>query len=534
MTKKITVQEEGVTISEGVRVLNFIGAGATASGDGSIADIAIPGGGGGSPALPPTDLYVSTNDGDDGNDGLTPVTAFATITKAINTVGEAAPANYAPIIHIASGTYNAQQLQGVTWPALTRESSGIIFWGDGGGQPGDDGCTEIYSGTITGMTNYAKWGSNNEVSASFSIDKPDEGMTLEITSGVNAGQRRTIIGSPTGDPIILAYGFDQFQDSGTCRVFRPAVIIDDSTADGDVRRQFRMMPPSFSHGFTTDFETNLVDSNEPSPSAPACVWVNVLLDNSAGNTITQFLFAGGQACLFGVVSYANVQLDLQGLFIGTTKSLLPQSNTVVFDPAPTLQPLKNAVSNIKKKWNGWGFNGGLDSTHVGRMSSLAIFMSDDCILQGLRMALLKGLYGEQNFELYNCITNVSDSFFDDGSEVVVYGGSCELSNTVTVNSVRGTNRSFIRCSAQLTATNTVAYAENGSVVHVDMSALSNPQQVELLGSGAAATPSGDNSAPGTAVLYVDKTQAISYFIVAKMGIMGSDGSVIMASSIPEV
>jgi len=56
MTKKITVQEEGVTVSEGVRVLNFIGAGVTAAGDGSVAEITIPGGGGGGNNLIPTDI----------------------------------------------------------------------------------------------------------------------------------------------------------------------------------------------------------------------------------------------------------------------------------------------------------------------------------------------------------------------------------------------------------------------------------------------------------------------------------------------
>lgn len=527
MTKKITIQVEGVTISEGVRVINFIGA--TVSGTGAVANVTSSGGGG---ALPPTDIYVSGDDGDDANDGLTPETAFETLTKAINAVGEAAPANYAPIIHIASGGYSAQQLQGVTWPALTRESSGIIFWGDGGGQPGDDGCTEIHTGTITGMTGYSKWGDNNEITLSFSIDKPDEGMTLEITSGVNAGQRRTIIGSPSGAPVIVAYGFDQFQDSGTCRVFRPGVIIDDSSEDEDARRQFRMMPPSFSHGFTTDWANDLVDSNEPSPSAPACVWVNVELSNSAGNQNTQFLFAGGQACLFGVVA-EGIQLDLQGLFVGTTKSLLPQNNTIVFDPTPTLQPLKNAVSNITKKWNGWGLKGGLDSTHVGRMASLAIYLSDDCTLQGLRMSLLKGLYGEQTLELYNCITVVEDSFLDDGSAVEVYGGSCDLSQSVTIGYVYATHQSFVRCSAQLTDSTTVVYAENGSVVHVNMVALSNPQEVSLSNSGPAAIPSGDNSSPGSAVLYVDKTQSISYFVLAKMAITGSDGSTIMATAVFE-
>jgi hypothetical protein len=42
MAKKITVKEEGITISESVRVLNFIGAGSTASGDGSLVSINIP------------------------------------------------------------------------------------------------------------------------------------------------------------------------------------------------------------------------------------------------------------------------------------------------------------------------------------------------------------------------------------------------------------------------------------------------------------------------------------------------------------
>jgi len=534
MTKKITVQEEGVTISDGVRVLNFIGAGATATGDGSVADITIPGGGGGG-ALPPTDIYVAVG-GLDTNTGLSSGSPFLTLTKAINTIGEAAPANYAPIIHIGNGTYAATQLQGVKWPALTRESSGIIFWGDGAGQGGDDGCDVIHTGTFSAaLTDDVRFFKHNVLTASAALPGTYVGHTLEITSGTNNGQRRTIL-EQNGDDLVVAYGFNSNQASGNFRVFLPAVVIDNnSTPDGNIRQHFQMMPLAQTHGPSTDWGSiiNRAGGNfgEPIPSSPACVWANVVLTNTSGNTLSEFLFAGGQACLFGVVLGQNAILrtDLNSLFVGTSKSLLSQNNTVVFQPPPTLQPLKNAVASIGTKWNGWGlttFNtsSGFKCSYIRRMSCQAWFCDNSFELQGLELASLHGCYSPIGLQFYNCNFSMEESFTT--GQIYVEGGRCELGSDVYADDLFAAS-SHVMCLARLSSTGVAVDARYGAKVLMDMGGLTGGGNVRVTGSApVTAIPIGDLVGAGVAVLTVDTTQSAAYFTASGMGIMGSDGSIV--------
>ena len=58
-------------------------------------------------ASPGTTYYVNVNTGNDTNDGLTPGTAWKSITHAVNNVPAGASPSDPNIIQVAAGTYDA-------------------------------------------------------------------------------------------------------------------------------------------------------------------------------------------------------------------------------------------------------------------------------------------------------------------------------------------------------------------------------------------------------------------------------------------
>ena len=78
-------------------------------------------------ASPGTTYYVNVNNGSDGNDGLTPSTAWKTITHAVGTVPAGASPSDPNIIQVAAGSYNAGN---ETFP-ITFLNASITLRGEG-------------------------------------------------------------------------------------------------------------------------------------------------------------------------------------------------------------------------------------------------------------------------------------------------------------------------------------------------------------------------------------------------------------------
>lgn len=128
------------------------------------------------------------------------------------------------IVHLESGTYTMSQ---VILAHVMRER--ILFIGDGAGQPGDDGWTELLNDT-------AQAGSSASTIVSSGGLTPEAfvGKQLIITSGAAIDFRKTINDNDAND-IIPATQVIGFAPGDTFRVVEPAVVInlnsDNAAAD---------------------------------------------------------------------------------------------------------------------------------------------------------------------------------------------------------------------------------------------------------------------------------------------------------------
>ena len=160
------------------------------------------------PTTSPIDIYVATT-GNDANDGLTALTAVATMARAMEIVPDALAAPV--IVHVASGTY--------AWscksPKALTPDARLYIWGDGAGQVGDDGFTVIASG-VAGAT-------TTTTALELAVDPGTNvymGYTLECQGAYRAIYRNA--GAPS-----LAYVIDAVAGmaaGSAYRVLRPAVI----------------------------------------------------------------------------------------------------------------------------------------------------------------------------------------------------------------------------------------------------------------------------------------------------------------------
>jgi hypothetical protein len=97
----------------------------------------------------PLDLYVSELNGNDANSGLTPATALATLGAAVDKIRPFNKLAAPVIIHTGRGfSYRWDQIP--DFLAANKDAQ-VIVWGDGAGQPGEDGFTIVDSGAVNGV-----------------------------------------------------------------------------------------------------------------------------------------------------------------------------------------------------------------------------------------------------------------------------------------------------------------------------------------------------------------------------------------------
>lgn len=165
------------------------------------------------------DLYVSDVNGSDDNDGLASSSPLKTLAAATGKLSHVL--DYPVVIHL--GKHGGD---GYSWPTvgplLNRSRVWII--GDGAGQDGEDGFTELKaSSAATAGTNR-----NKVVSTSLSANA-FLGKTIEILDGAAAGDRRTIRDNTTTDINVCVKFTSPGPSSGdSFRIVEPEVDITDT------------------------------------------------------------------------------------------------------------------------------------------------------------------------------------------------------------------------------------------------------------------------------------------------------------------
>lgn len=192
-------------------------------------DVAVPGGG----AIPepsPTiqHLYVSGLNGNDVNDGSSPLLAVATLARAFELIPYTLAAPF--VIHL--GKQGAAPGAAYAWspmpsPAQLTPDARIWLYGDGAGQAGEDGFD-----VVAGSPGVAAAGTDaNQITTAAIVANAYQGFTLEVVNGPAAGYRRTILTNTTSS-IIPCRRFES-EDTATAvvpvagntiRILRPNVI----------------------------------------------------------------------------------------------------------------------------------------------------------------------------------------------------------------------------------------------------------------------------------------------------------------------
>ncbi|MCH7905525.1 MAG: hypothetical protein IH944_13300, partial [Armatimonadetes bacterium] len=170
--------------------------------------------------IAPLDLFVSGLNGDDSNDGLSPSSPFATLTKAESVLPDVIA--HRVIIHAgnaggspyAAPLFKERVIQARVW---------VI--GDGAGQPGEDGFVAVAGTGNSGTADGASSNSGLVFGPGGMVADAFRGKTLEITSGPAVGDRRTITEND-GTIFRPARRFSASPAGSTYRVIEPDVEID--------------------------------------------------------------------------------------------------------------------------------------------------------------------------------------------------------------------------------------------------------------------------------------------------------------------
>lgn len=270
-----------------------------------------------------THIYLSDANGDDNNDGLTAETAVATFARAYSLVPYALSAPC--VVHVGSGTYAGASL---TNRLLATPNSHLWVYGDGAGQPGDDGFTVLKA------TEAAVSGGTTTLVTSGGMT-PDEyaGKTLEIVSGSGEGIRMTI-GTNTATDIVPLHKFDTIPDGTTqYRVVESAVLIDTDNFG----------PDGGDHGTWFSRIGNVSDRFTDGP------WLGVVNIRFTGNSFSSIDRCG---------------LVLQGCQIDSGIDLQITQTNIICGNTNAMRGGNGGVSNFwealgfsetrAKFWDGWG------------------------------------------------------------------------------------------------------------------------------------------------------------------------------------
>jgi len=321
--------------------------------------------------LAPQNVYLSGANGNDANDGLTPATAVATFGR----VWELLPLYVQQpfVVHIGEHGGVGYTYELPPEDRFFAEGAFIVLYGDGAGQAGEDGFTEVESGVAGAGTTVQIL----ELAAA-PADDAYWGYTVEYTSGAAVGLRRSIrdnagalaklvVGTETVTSTLTPVPGDSY------RVLRPAVTLQMP----DVERINRSFVP-----YVTSFST----------SAPVHT-INLRVESA---TSTGLAFNGDSA-LFGVELATTIRLIVgNGSFVA---SGVDGSATITGVSFPDLLELADP-GHVIGQWNGWGVsqpgaatNGTGGVLYVSNTGSFAGFVNGGGILNLGAVILLGGRVG---------------------------------------------------------------------------------------------------------------------------------------------
>lgn len=282
------------------------------------------------------DIYVDPVLGRDSNPGTTSRQPLQSLDAAFDRI----PLVVQDVVHVhlASGTYS---WGGTLGPRML--GARVYIHGDGAGKVGDDGFVVVATGTVQSGTTASVLVTSGGLTTDL-----HHGRTLEITSGVCVGDRRSISTNTTTD-IVPAAKFRGIPAPGdTYRIVRPAVVIQRPIST------FPASSPPFAapafvgignqgskaahrHNGTPGFDLYLVNLRLTAAAAGVVAWD----------------FHNSAICMLGVEFYEETGMLLS--FEACSRSLIQAGFDYRFDRNhKTVGPMADGIVDDAQKWRGWG------------------------------------------------------------------------------------------------------------------------------------------------------------------------------------
>lgn len=266
-------------------------------------------------------IYLSAANGSDNNDGRSPDTPVATLARAyaIMPLALSAPC----VVHMGGGTYKAEMLSRLQ----INNSARIWHYGDGAGQAGDDGSTELLAAEA------ATGGSTTTLLNVTSSLTPGAlaGATVEILTGPGAGNKKTIATNDASS-ITPCGSFTVAPTTGsTFRVIEPAVQIDIGNLERD------------------SWISGIGSATSGGATGPWAAFVNVEI-YAAGVTNIPTIF-NSSILLHGVKTSTSF-----GPFYANTVVNAGATNLFDFALGTDLYEDIGEVADTANLWHGWGLS----------------------------------------------------------------------------------------------------------------------------------------------------------------------------------
>ena len=305
------------------------------------------------------DIYVSAANGHDGNSGLSPRQALATFGAAVAKIPVVC--DHSVVLHFASGTYTWDRTVG---PHILRQPPCII--GDGAGQDGDDGFTELQAAKAAASGSGARVVVDPD--GGFTVNQ-FQGKTILILNGAAAGDRRTIRNNTETDLVPSAAFSAEIAEGDTFRIVEPAV-------------EFRMPVLSGIGGAATAITgcgvPSIMDqqlaSGAESQKPSSIILMNLAISDTAGDIGNSFGIANSTVYAYGVEVRER----------GSTFGFITDQAAVLFSGmdfyATSLNfgarlPASLGLAVSGTSFFGWGLSSGVGSPVFSRTRSLEGFLT---------------------------------------------------------------------------------------------------------------------------------------------------------------
>lgn len=293
------------------------------------------------------DIYVAASVGTDTNPG-TAAAPLATVAEAIRRLDYFAlisPGAPGAIIHVGSGTYQFTEPVG---PILL--AGPIFIIGDGGGQGGDDGFTQLVApaGAVAGS------GTGVLVSGGGFTVNQYRGKTLQILSGSANGDNRTIRSNTATDFIPASNFSAAVAATNSYRIVEPAVIFEFELASATVPNSADLI--SLARNIGAESTSVLHNSTgDGAVAAPAVYYVNVRLKTKAGDAdpFASPTILSSTVAFFGCEFFADAGKFLIPVFDKASLVMAGTDYTGISGQA-AIRPFEAALATGRRSWAGWG------------------------------------------------------------------------------------------------------------------------------------------------------------------------------------